>query len=57
MPQTGVVAHKGGFEEEEIRSVFNATGLQDVTFDKVTSARKNGFSVDFFLARGVKPLW
>jgi 2-polyprenyl-3-methyl-5-hydroxy-6-metoxy-1,4-benzoquinol methylase len=50
------VAHRGGFEEEEIRKAFNAADLQDIFFDKVTSARKHGFTVDFFLAKGMKSL-
>jgi len=50
------VAHRGGFEEEDIRKAFDAAGLQDISFEKVTSARKDGFPVDFFLARGVKSL-
>lgn len=52
----GIVAHRGGFEEEEIRRALNAADLQDVSFEKATSAKKNGFSVDFFLAKGVKSL-
>jgi 2-polyprenyl-3-methyl-5-hydroxy-6-metoxy-1,4-benzoquinol methylase len=51
-----IVPHVGGFEEEEILGAFKAAGLQDISFEKATSAKKNGSSVDFFLAKGVKSL-
>lgn len=52
-----VVAHKGGFEEADIRKAFDAGGLHDMSFDKVTSTKwKDGRSIDIFLAKGVKSL-
>jgi hypothetical protein len=51
-----IVAHKGGFDDTDIRKAFDAADLHDITFDKVTSAMKDGHSVDFFLAKGVKSL-
>ena len=49
-----VVAHRGGFYEEEIRSAFQEAGLQDVTFEVIAHARKEERVVQFFLAKGVK---
>ena len=54
LPDIDIVAHQGGFEDADIRKVFGAAGLHLATFDKVTSAKKDGQNVDFFLAKGVK---
>jgi len=53
---TDIIAHKGGFDDTDIRKAFDAADLHDMTFDKVTSAKKDGHAVDFFLAKGVKSL-
>jgi len=51
-----IVAHLEGFEEADIRKAFDAAGLHLAAFDKVTSAKRDGQNVDFFLAKGVKSL-
>ena len=51
-----IVAHQEGFEEADIRKAFDAAGLHLAAFDKVTSAKRDGQNVDFFLAKGVKSL-
>ena len=51
-----IVPHTGGFDNADMRKAFDAADLVDITFDKVTSATKDGQNVDFFLAKGVKPL-
>ncbi|KAH0830226.1 S-adenosyl-L-methionine-dependent methyltransferase [Lanmaoa asiatica] len=49
-----IVAHKGGFTEEEIRSTFEKAGLKNITFEIILQAKYNGHPVDVFLARGDK---
>jgi len=51
-----IVAHQGGFEDADIRKAFAAAGLHLATFEKVTSAKKDGQDIDFFLTKGVKSL-
>jgi len=52
-----IVAHKGGFDETDIRKAFDAADLHDTSFDKITSTKwVNGRSIDIFLAKGVKSL-
>lgn len=51
-----IVAHQGGFEDADIRKAFDAAGLHLATFEKVTSAKKDGQDIDFFLTKGVKSL-
>jgi hypothetical protein len=51
-----IVPHQGGFDDADIRNAFTAADLHLTTFDKVTSARMNGHPIDFFLAKGDKPL-
>lgn len=50
-----LVAHKGGFDEAEIRQVFEGAKLFDFKLTEATTAKKEGHAVKFFLARGVKP--
>ncbi|KII89389.1 hypothetical protein PLICRDRAFT_53825 [Plicaturopsis crispa FD-325 SS-3] len=49
-----IVAHKGGFEETDIKAAFDAAGLQEFRFEKAASAKRHGHDVDFFLAIGRK---
>ncbi|KAF8126592.1 S-adenosyl-L-methionine-dependent methyltransferase [Boletus edulis] len=49
-----IVAHKGGFTEQEIRSTFEKAGLKDITFEIAAHLKFNGHPVDLFLARGDK---
>lgn len=49
-----IVAHKGGFTEEDIRSTFEKAGLKNITFEITARVRHAGHSVDLFLARGDK---
>ncbi|KAF8839867.1 S-adenosyl-L-methionine-dependent methyltransferase [Paxillus ammoniavirescens] len=47
-----IVAHKGGFSEEDIRSTFEKAGLKNVTFETVAEPKLAGHPVSLFLARG-----
>lgn len=49
-----IVAHKGGFTEQEIRSTFEKAGLKNITFEVIARAKHAGHPVDLFLARGDK---
>jgi len=51
-----IVAHKGGFARHQVEEAFHAAGLLSFVFDDAISARKNGYPVTLFVARGVKPL-
>jgi hypothetical protein len=51
-----IVAHKRGFNYDDMRKAFNAGDLHYMTFDKVTSAKKDGHTVEFFLAKGIGSL-
>ncbi|KIK81330.1 hypothetical protein PAXRUDRAFT_125397, partial [Paxillus rubicundulus Ve08.2h10] len=47
-----VVAHKGGFTEQDIRTTFEKAGLKNVTFETVAEPTHAGHLVSLFLARG-----
>lgn len=47
-----IVAHTCGFSEEDIRTLFVGTGLENVSFEMFTSAKRQGRDVHFFLATG-----
>jgi hypothetical protein len=49
-----IVAHKGGFEEADIKAVFEGAGLTNFTFVTATMGKKHGHPVQFFLASGTK---
>jgi len=51
-----IVAHKGGFARHQVEEAFSAAGLLSFNFDDAISARKNGYPVTLFIARGIKPL-
>jgi hypothetical protein len=50
-----IVSHMRGFAEEDIRALFEGTGLVNFTFELFTSAKRDGRDVHFFLATGTKP--
>jgi hypothetical protein len=50
-----IVAHMHGFSEEDIRALFVGAGLENVSFELFTSAKRQGRDVHFFLAAGTKP--
>jgi hypothetical protein len=50
-----IVAHTRGFSEEVIRALFVGAGLENVSFELFTSAKRQGRDVHFFLATGTKP--
>lgn len=50
-----IVAHTRGFSEEHIRALFVGAGLENVSFELFTSAKRQGRDVHFFLATGTKP--
>jgi len=47
-----IVAHRGGFEEADIKPVFEDAGLTNFAFVTVTTAKSHGHSVQLFLASG-----
>ena len=49
-----IVAHRGGFTEEDIRSTFDKAGLKNITFEIVATGKHHEHPVDLFLARGDK---
>ncbi|QRV86796.1 methyltransferase domain protein [Ceratobasidium sp. AG-Ba] len=50
-----VVAHKGGFAEEDIRNAFiQAGGLENFSFEVAFEMSNNSKSVDLFIAKGVR---
>jgi hypothetical protein len=50
-----IVAHTRGFTEGEMRALFEGAGLENVVYDRFTSAKREGRHVQFFLATGTKP--
>lgn len=48
------VAHKGGFEEHEIRQAFDAASLEQFRFRPATRVTHNEKVIKIFLAKGVK---
>ncbi|KAF8162776.1 S-adenosyl-L-methionine-dependent methyltransferase [Crassisporium funariophilum] len=51
-----IVAHKAGFSEEDIRTVFEDAGLSSFFFEpSAISAKKHGNPVKLFIAKGTKP--
>ncbi|KAI0303345.1 S-adenosyl-L-methionine-dependent methyltransferase, partial [Multifurca ochricompacta] len=49
-----IVAHTRGFSEKEMIALFEGVGLKNVSFERFTSAKRNGRDVYFFLITGVK---
>lgn len=49
-----IVAHKGGFEEADIRTVFESAGLINFSFVTACETKKHGHPVQLFLASGTK---
>jgi len=49
-----IVAHTHGFSEEDIRALFVGTGLENISFELFTSAKRQGRDVYFFLATGTR---
>ncbi|KAG1819759.1 S-adenosyl-L-methionine-dependent methyltransferase [Suillus subaureus] len=49
-----IVAHKGGFEEADIKAVFEGAGLINFSFVTACKAKKHGHPVELFLASGTK---
>lgn len=50
-----VVPHRDGFEEDEIRKVFEGAGLTSFLFDSTILNENIGGDTLLFLAKGVKP--
>ncbi|KAG0692095.1 hexaprenyldihydroxybenzoate methyltransferase [Suillus ampliporus] len=53
-PPGAPVAHKGGFDEADIKAAFEGTGLVNFAFVTADKAKQHGHSVQFFLAPGVR---
>ncbi|KAG0706468.1 S-adenosyl-L-methionine-dependent methyltransferase [Suillus ampliporus] len=49
-----IVAHKGGFEEADIKAAFEGAGLVNFAFVTAGKAKQHGHPVQFFLASGTK---
>ncbi|KAG1736891.1 S-adenosyl-L-methionine-dependent methyltransferase [Suillus paluster] len=49
-----IVAHRGGFEEADIKAVFEGAGLINFAFVTAGKAKKQGHPIQFFLASGTK---
>lgn len=49
-----IVAHKGGFEEADIKAVFEGVGLINFLFVTACKTKKHGHPVELFLASGTK---
>jgi hypothetical protein len=50
-----IVAHTRGFAGAEMRALFEGAGLENVAYDRFTSAKRHGRDIQFFLATGAKP--
>ncbi|OCH86196.1 S-adenosyl-L-methionine-dependent methyltransferase [Obba rivulosa] len=50
-----VVAHHGGFDEAEMRRIFEGAGLGQFQFKKGVPGKMHSKNVRLFVARGVKP--
>jgi hypothetical protein len=49
-----IVAHTRGFAEAEMRALFKGVGLENIAYDRFTSAKRQGRDIQFFLATGAK---
>ncbi|KZS98853.1 S-adenosyl-L-methionine-dependent methyltransferase [Sistotremastrum niveocremeum HHB9708] len=47
-----VIAHRGGFSQEEIENVFKEAGLEDVEFDVPIKREWEEFKIGIFLVKG-----
>ncbi|KAG1868895.1 S-adenosyl-L-methionine-dependent methyltransferase [Suillus tomentosus] len=52
--KSNLVAHKGGFQEADIKAVFESAGLIDFSFVTACKAKIHGQPVQIFLASGTK---
>ncbi|KAK0455185.1 S-adenosyl-L-methionine-dependent methyltransferase [Desarmillaria tabescens] len=50
-----IVAHKAGFNEEQMKEMFDGAGLGVFSLEKIVSAKMHGHGVKIFLAKGEKP--
>ncbi|KAF9009521.1 S-adenosyl-L-methionine-dependent methyltransferase [Cyathus striatus] len=50
----GIVAHQGGFKEDEIKGAFEAAGLEEFGFRDAVNVKKKGIAMKLFVATGVK---
>ncbi|KAF8652222.1 hypothetical protein AX16_004500 [Volvariella volvacea WC 439] len=53
---TRMVPHTHGFDEEDMRKVFEGAGLGSFTFDSTSLVRNAEKDAGLFLAKGIKPL-
>lgn len=51
-----MVAHSGGISEGDLRKAFEGAGLESFHSEYATSLKMGGVDVDYFLAKGVKPV-
>lgn len=50
-----IVAHKAGFNEAQMKDMFDRAGLDAFSLERVLSAKMHGHGVIIFLAKGEKP--
>ena len=50
----GIVVHTEGFQEDRMRTMFQAAELREFSWEVVSSAKMDGVEVDIFLASGSK---
>lgn len=49
-----IVAHRGGFAREQIKGAFDTAGFSSFVFEDGIKAKKKGYPVTLFIARGIK---
>ncbi|TFK34901.1 hexaprenyldihydroxybenzoate methyltransferase [Crucibulum laeve] len=49
-----LVAHKGGFREEELRKAFDDGGLKGFEFSDAVNVKKKGEDLKLFIAKGLR---
>jgi SAM-dependent methyltransferase len=49
-----VVAHKGGFKEDDLRTAFQEAGLTAFMFNDAMSVKRGGHDLKLFIAKGTK---
>lgn len=50
-----VVAHKGGFKEDDLRTAFREAGLTAFMFNDAMTVKRRGHDLKLFIAKGTKP--
>ncbi|EDR10828.1 uncharacterized protein LACBIDRAFT_315686 [Laccaria bicolor S238N-H82] len=51
-----IVAHKGGFKEDDLRTAFREAGLTAFMFNDAMTVKRRGHDLKLFIAKGTKPI-